>query len=150
MRTGVFFCQLDDQWKIDIDAIAKYSANLPDVETVLNLGINPKLKADSLSDKIKSSHLDRVVVAGDLPGFYKPVFTKAMADAGGDVDEVRLASFQEHGAKNGKTLDRAKAIVACATFGVPFSLAAIPGGNPVNHATLVIGAGIAGIQAYKF
>jgi heterodisulfide reductase subunit A len=32
-------------------------------------------------------------------------------------------------------------------MGVPFSLAAIPGGNPVNHATLVIGAGIAGIQA---
>ena len=40
-------------------------------------------------------------------------------------------------------------IVACATMGVPFSLAAVPGGNPVNHSTLVIGAGIAGIQAVE-
>ena len=43
MRTGVFFCQLDDQWKIDIDAIAKYTANLPEVETVQNLGIQPDI-----------------------------------------------------------------------------------------------------------
>jgi len=147
MRTGVFFCQVDDQWRIDIDAIAKYTANLPEVEAVQNLGIKPQIDLKELSDNIESRNLDRIVIAGDLPGFYKPIFTKAMAKIGGNTDEVRLASFQEHGAKNGHTLDRAKAIVACATMGVPFSLAAVPGGNPVNHSTLVIGAGIAGIQA---
>jgi heterodisulfide reductase subunit A len=147
MRTGVFFCQVDEHWSIDIDAIAKYTLNLPEVESVQNLGINPDIDLDKLSNSIKSRNLERIVVAGDLPGYFKPVFTKAMAKSGGNTKEVRLASFQEHGAKNGHTLDRAKAIVACATMGVPFSLAAIPGGNPVNHATLVIGAGIAGIQA---
>ncbi len=147
MRTGVFFCQVDDQSKIDIDAIAKYALNLPEVESVQNLGINPEIDVINLSDSIKSRNLERIVVAGDLPGFFKPVFTKAMAKSGGNTSEVRLASFQEHGVKNGHTLDRAKAIVACATMGVPFSLAAVPGGNPVNHSTLVIGAGIAGIQA---
>lgn len=147
MRTGVFFCQLDDQWITDIDAIAKYSANLPDVETVQNLGVMPLLDYETLSEKISSRNLDRIVIAGDVPGYFKPVFTKAMASAGGNVDEVRLASFMEHGAKNGNSMDRAKAIVACATIGIPFSLAAVPGGNPVNHSTMVIGAGIAGIQA---
>lgn len=147
MRTGVFFCQLDDQWNTDIDAIAKYSANLPDVETVQNFGVMPLLDYEALSEKISAGNLDRVVIAGDLPGYFKPVFTKAMATSGGNVNEVRLASFQEHGAKNGSSMDRAKAIVACATIGIPFSLAAVPGGNPVNHSTLVIGAGIAGIQA---
>jgi len=147
MRTGVFFCQVDDQWKIDIDAIAKYSANLPEVEMVKNLGIKPRLNVETLIETINSRKLERLVIAGDMPGYYKPVFTKAMAKTGGNVDEVRLASFQEHGAKNGQSLDRAKAIIACATMAVPFSLAAVPGGNPVNHSTLVIGAGIAGIQA---
>jgi len=147
MRTGVFFCQSDDQWDSKIDAIAKYSANLPEVETVQNMGVNPRLNIENLSEQIKSRNLERVVIAGDMPGYYKPAFTKAMASTGGNVDEVRLASFQEHGATNGNTLDRAKAIVACATFGVPFSLAAVPGGNPVNPSTMVIGAGIAGIQA---
>ncbi|MFC2124659.1 FAD-dependent oxidoreductase [Bacteroidota bacterium] len=147
MRTGVFFCQLNDQCNGNFDAIEKYTANLPEVETVRNLGVKPRLDEKRLSKLLQASNLDRVVIAGDLPGYYKPIFTKAVANIGGNTDEVRLASFQEHGAKNGFSLDRAKAIVACATMGVPFSLAAVPGGNPVNHATLVIGAGIAGIQA---
>ncbi|MCG8306327.1 MAG: CoB--CoM heterodisulfide reductase iron-sulfur subunit A family protein [Cytophagales bacterium] len=147
MRTGVYFCQVDDQSQTDIDAIAKYSANLPEVETVQNLGLRPDISAENLSEHLKTNLLDRVVIAGDMPGYFKPVFTKAMALSGGDLDEIRLASFREHGIQNGNSLDRAKAIVACAAYGVPFSLAAVPGGNPVNHATLVIGAGIAGIQA---
>jgi heterodisulfide reductase subunit A len=147
MRTGVFFCQLDNQWNTDIDAIAKYSANLPDVETVQNLGVMPLLDYETLSEKITSGNLERVVIAGDVPGYFKPVFTKAMASSGKNTNEVRLASFQEHGVKNGNNMDRAKAIVACAYFGIPFSLAAVPGGNPVNQSTLVIGAGIAGIQS---
>jgi len=82
-----------------------------------------------------------------MPGYYKPVFTKAMALTGGNTDEIRLASFMEHGARGENAMDRAKAIVACATMGVPFSLVAVPSGNPVNHATLIIGGGIAGIQS---
>ena len=147
MRTGVFFCQTVDNRNLNIDAIAKYSANLPDVETVQILRLKPPPGIDFITDQIKSHNLDRIVIAGDMPGYYKPVFTRAMAMAGGNTDEIRLASFQEHGAKGENAMDRAKAIVACATMGVPFPLAAVPGGNPVNHATLIIGGGIAGIQS---
>jgi len=147
MRIGVFFCQTDDNRCLNIDAIAKYSANLPDVETVQILRLKPLPSLIFLSDQIKTHNLDRIVIAGDIPGYYKPVFTRAMALAGGNTDEIRLASFQEHGARGENAMDRAKAIVACTTMGIPFSLAAIPGGNPVNHATLIIGGGIAGIQS---
>lgn len=147
MRTGVFFCQAQDNRNLNIDAIAKYSANLPEVETVQILRLKPLPDVKFISDQIRSNNLERIVLAGDMPGYYKPVFTKAMAIAGGSTDEIRLASFQEHGAKGENSMDRAKAIVACATMGIPFSLAAIPGGNPVNHSTLIIGGGIAGIQS---
>jgi heterodisulfide reductase subunit A len=147
MRTGVFFCQMDNSRNLNIDAIAKYSANLPDVETVQILGIKPHTDVNVLSGQIKSDKLERIVIAGDMPGYFKPVFTKAMAIAGGNTDEIRLASFQEHGARGEYAMDRAKAIIACATMGVPFPLVAVTGGNPVNHATLIIGGGIAGIQA---
>ena len=147
MRTGVFFCLVDVNLTMDIDAIAKYSANLPEVETVEILGAKANMDISSICDKIVIESLERIVIAGDMPGYFKPFFTKAMSLCGCDVNEIYLASFQEHGAKKGQNLDRAKAIVACATAGVPFSLAAIPAGNPVNHATLIIGAGIAGIQA---
>jgi heterodisulfide reductase subunit A len=147
MRTGVFFCQMEDSRNLNIDAIAKYSANLPEVETVQILGVKPHPEVKILCEQIKSNNLGRIVIAGDMPGYFKPVFTKAMAMTGGNTDEIRLASFQEHGARGENAMDRAKAIVACATMGVPFSLVAVPGGNPVNHSTLVIGGGIAGIQS---
>lgn len=147
MRTGVFFCQTADNRNLNIDAIAKYSANLPDVETVQILRLKPLPDLVFLREQITTHKLGRIVIAGDIPGYYKPVFTRAMAMAGGNTDEIHLASFQEHGAKGENAMDRAKAIVACATMGVPFPLAAIPGGNPVNHATLIIGGGIAGIQS---
>jgi heterodisulfide reductase subunit A len=147
MRTGVFFCQTGDNMNLNIDAIAKYSANLPEVETVQILRLKPLPDVNFLRDQITKYNLGRVVIAGDIPGYYKPVFTRAMAMTVGNTDEIRLASFQEHGARGENAMDRAKAIVACATMGVPFPLAAVPGGNPVNHATLIVGGGIAGIQS---
>jgi len=147
MRTGVFFCQGEERKGINIDSVAKYSANLPDVETVQILKTSPPPDIGYLAGQIKALSLGRVVIAGDFPGYFKPVFTRAMALAGGNTSEVRLASFKEHGARGENAMDRAKAIVACAVMGVPFPLAAVPGGNPVNHATLIIGGGIAGIQA---
>jgi len=147
MRTGIFFCQAQDNMNLNIDSIAKYSANLPEVETVQILRPKPLPGIDFIRGQIKSNRLERIVLAGDMPGYFKPVFTKAVALTGGNTDEIRLASFQEHGAKGENAMDRAKAIVACAVMGIPFSLAAVPGGNPVNHATLIIGGGIAGIQS---
>jgi heterodisulfide reductase subunit A2 len=147
MRTGIFFCQTEDDKKLNIDAIAKYSANLPDVEMVQILESKHLPEVKTICEQINSGLLERVVIAGEMPGYYKPVFTKAMAISGGNTNEVRLASFQEHGARGENAMDRAKAIVACATMGVPFPLATVPSGNPVNHSTLIIGGGIAGIQA---
>src|SRR4030066_217439 len=147
MRTGVFFCQMEDSRNLNNNPLEKYTANLPEGETVQILGLKPHPDLKALCEQIQSNNLERIVIAGDMPGYFKPVFTKAMAMTGGNTDEVRLASFQEHGARGENAMDRAKAIVACATMGVPFPLAAIPDGNPVNHATLIIGGGIAGIQS---
>ena len=147
MRTGVFICQTETNRDLNVDSIAKYSANLPDVETVQVLNVKPPPKIEFLCQQIRSFDLNRMVIAGDMPGYFKPEFTKAMAITERNTDEVRLASFQEHGARGVNAMDRAKAVIACATMGVPFSLVAIPSGNPVNHNTLIIGGGIAGIQA---
>ena len=147
MRIGIFFCLAGTDKNLNIDAVAKYSANLPGVELVKVLGIRPRLNSMELCKELKDNHIQRVIIAGDMPGYFKPVFTKAMALAGYNPHEVRLASFREHGATDQDSNDRAKAIVACATRAVPFSLAAIPKETPVHPATLIIGGGVAGIQA---
>ncbi len=149
MRIGVYECRAGggDGDGVNLESVARYVANLPQVEVVRQLGVMPKLDPKALADEIVAERLDRIVIAGDSPGFFKPAFTRAMALAGGEPDEVRLASFREHAAGGEGATERAKAIAACAVYGVPFTLAARPKDTKWSAATLVIGGGIAGIQA---
>jgi heterodisulfide reductase subunit A2 len=147
MRTAVYFCQVERADGLDIDAVAKYASNLPDVESVQIVSFGSRLNPDSLAEALMRSRIERIVIAGDQPGYHKPIFTRSMALAGQDPTEVRLASFRAHHALSQDSLERAKAIVACATMAVPYALAAVPAETPVHPATLIIGGGVAGIQA---
>ena len=85
------------------------------------------------------------MLAADHPGFYKAAFSRALVLAGGDGEQVRLASFAERG--DGASTERAKALVACAVQSLPFDLVREAAPASFNSATLVIGGGVAGIQA---
>jgi len=149
MRIGVYLSEngTADAAAVDLHSVFNYANNLPGVEHVVVLGPQVKLLPDVLAAEIKRNRLDRVVIAGDSPGYFKPAFTRAMAAVGGDPSEVRLASFREHGAGGGDATVRAKSILACAVLGVPFALAAQPDTSAVRPGTLIIGGGVAGIQA---
>jgi heterodisulfide reductase subunit A len=84
------------------------------------------------------------VLASEHPGFFKAAFSRALTLAGGDGAQVRLASFGERGSIS---TDRAKAVVARAVEDVPFDSTPASVAASLNTATLVIGGGIAGIQA---
>ena len=149
MRTGVYLCQTGtgDLDAVNVHSVAHYAENLPDVEVVRDFGVLPKLDIAALTSELRRDDIQRVVIAGDSPGFFKPAFTRAMALAGGDPNEVRLASFREFGASHGIATARAKSVLACAVLGVPYPLAAVPDTTAVHPATLIIGGGVAGIQA---
>lgn len=147
--TGIFISaqQNGNADGVSISAIKSYSKNLPGVSIVWDTESFPLLESKKIAEKIKESRIDRLVIAGDMPGFLKNVFSKAMALAGKKPQDVILAGFMEHGAHCSADTDRAKAIVACAVYDVPFEMAAAPDEADVNPDTLVIGGGIAGIQA---
>ncbi|MEK7705450.1 MAG: FAD-dependent oxidoreductase, partial [Myxococcota bacterium] len=147
MRVGVYIGQVLSIGRMNLQAIADYAANLPHVARVRIIGFRPQLDPQHLADEIRAERFERIVLAADSPGYFKPAFTRALALAGGNPTEVRLASFREHGAGSTTDTERAKAVVACAVNGVPFPLVAIPKQTSVQHATLVVGAGVAGIQA---
>ncbi len=132
---------------IDLLAVTEYAKNLPNVTRVQLLKDPVKLDPLILAEDFKKSGITRIVIAGNSPGYFKPAFTRAMAEAGANPDDVRLASFKEFSIGLEGQTERAKAILACAVYGVPFGLAAVPESLPVNPATLIIGGGIAGIQA---
>jgi len=147
VKTALFFCQVEDGGGVNVASVAKYAANLPDVERVEQLGVRPVIDPEAVGAQLRAAGVGRVVIAGDQPGFFKPAFTRAMELAKADPAQVWLASFApvREGAEVGN--ERAKAAVACACRGVPFHLAASPATTPVQPATLVIGGGVAGIQA---
>ena len=112
MRIGVYFCRVgvETSGGANLESVAHYTANLPQVESVRSLGLLPRIDPEAIADEIVADRLDRIVIAGDSPGFFKPAFTRAMSLAGREPDEVRLASFREHGASGDGATERAKAI----------------------------------------
>ena len=149
IRIGVYFATRATGSKstLDFKALADYAAALPQVVVVKNLGAVTALDPVALGRELAAGKLDAVVLAAPSPGYFKTAFTRAMALAGADPEAIRLASFREHGEGSGVPTERAKAILACAVLNVPFGMAAVPEATSMTEATLVVGAGIAGIQA---
>ncbi|HWR33020.1 MAG TPA: CoB--CoM heterodisulfide reductase iron-sulfur subunit A family protein, partial [Chitinophagaceae bacterium] len=132
---------------INSPEVIAYAANLPGVSTIWLPSDISLTDAEQVAREIKKNNLKRIVIAGNNAGMHKSFFSRAMVLAGNNPEDVILASFLEYGASHKSDVERAKAIVACAVYGVPFEMAAVPEELPVNPNTLVIGGGIAGIQA---
>ncbi len=149
LRTGVYICQagIGGANDVDLKKVVRYAESLPNVIKVGILGENPRLDPVVLAQEIRNDEIERIVVAGDSSGYFKPAFTCAMVQAGGDPGNVLVASFLGNGASGLNSTERAKGVVACSVYGVPFGLAAVPQYAAVHPDTLVIGGGVGGIQA---
>ena len=84
MKIGVYVCRAGGETDdgVNYESVVHYAANLPQVEVVRSMGVMPKLDPEALADEIAAEGLERIVIGGDSPGFFKPAFTRAMALAG--------------------------------------------------------------------
>ena len=149
-RIGVYFlhARAESSSNEYFKSMAEYASHLPDVIVVRTIEVSSAIDPAAMAIELRKKKLNTVVLAAEHPGFYKPAFSRALALAGGDGEQVRLASFGERG--DGLTTDRARAVLASAVQGVPFTVDAAtncPAAASFNTATLVIGGGVAGIQA---
>ena len=143
--TGVFLAfNLSDLNGIDPMELGEYVKKIPGIRKVWISGeeLNPDPR--KILTEINEHKLKRIILAGYEPGMYKSAFSYAMNEAGLDIRDVGLASFSEYAVK---TIDEAKAVLYCTIFGIPYPEARKNGSAIVLSETLVIGAGIAGIQA---
>jgi heterodisulfide reductase subunit A len=146
--TGIYFYNPNGHSAtVNYSEIAEYVKKNPDVSVVWNSQDISLSDNNKVVEKIKKDNLKRIIVAGDMPGMVKSYFTKAMVAAGNKPEDVFVASFREFGAIRPSDTERAKAIMACAIEGVSFDTAATTEEISLNPDTLVIGGGIAGIQA---
>jgi heterodisulfide reductase subunit A len=104
-----------------------------------------------IRDSIKEDRLDRVVVACCSPTLHETTFRKAGEEAGLNYYQTEIANIREQcawvTADRDEATDKAEDIVRLTVARATHDEALVPVGVAVNRRALVIGAGIAGIQA---
>jgi heterodisulfide reductase subunit A len=154
-RIGVFVCQcgMNIAGSLDCDDVTEYAKSLPDVAFA---GKNRYTCSDPGQEEIKKAikehNLDRVVVASCTPRMHEPTFRKTVEDAGLNPYLLEMANIREQCswvhlhdrvAATAKARDLVKMAVARARQLQPQTETVVP----VKQAAMVIGGGIAGMQA---
>lgn len=145
---GFFLYNIQDSvdGPIDYSALARYAGSFPGIAKTWFYS-DFFWNEESVRKKIENHNLGRIILAGSLPGTVKGIFSKALKGSGRDPQSLVLVSFNKYGIRTGNDIERAKALILCAIKNIPYEIAAVPEEVPVHPATLIIGAGIAGIQA---
>jgi heterodisulfide reductase subunit A len=155
MKIGVFLCTCGDTLTntLDTTALASFSETLPDVvhvDTRTDWCQSDALK--HLTETIVSKQLDRIVIAACSPQLFGPRFSEAASAAGYTDGQVAFANLREHCAwvhkddPKGATA-KAKRLLRTAVFRVAAQSPVPTKTFPVTQEVLVLGAGVAGIQA---
>jgi len=154
-RIGVFVCDCGTNiaGSVDTEEVREYAEALPDVIVSVR---NRYTCADPGQQEIKrvvvEKKLNRVVVASCSPRLHEPTFRSCVTDAGLNPYLMEMANIREHcswvhtqdrAAATVKAKDIVKAAVARARWLYPQDEEQLP----VTDAALVIGGGVAGIQA---
>jgi heterodisulfide reductase subunit A len=155
LRIGVFVCDcgLNIAGAVDTAAVTEYAETLPDVVCVVR---NKYTCADpgqnEIKDAVREHKLNRVVVASCTPRQHEPTFRQCVHEAGLNPYLMEMANLREHcswvhpGDWDGATA-KAKDLVASAVARARFLQEQEELAVPVTSRALVIGGGVAGIEA---
>ncbi len=154
-RIGVFVCQcgLNIAGFVDTEEVRRYAAGLPGVVfAVVNRYTCSEPGQVEIKKAIREQKLDRVVVASCSPRLHEPTFRACVADAGLNPYLFEMANIREqcswvHSRDRQAATEKAKDLVGMAVARARLLQPQEESLIPVTDAALVIGAGIAGIQA---
>lgn len=155
LRIGVFVCDcgMNIAGTVDTAEVARFARELPGVAAVVR---NRYTCADPGQKEIRKAiaehHLNRVVVASCTPKIHEPTFRKCVAAAGLNPYLLEMANLREHcswvhqrdgAGATAKAEDLVRSAVARAAHLQPQDEKTFP----VTNAAMVIGGGVAGIEA---
>ena len=102
---------------------------------------------NKISKAIIKHPVDQLIIAGDMTGLLKDTFKEAMIEAGRKCDDIVLLSFRKFGLTRASDTPLATALLKGAIAGLAPETAILTPQKELIQDTLVIGGGIAGIQA---
>jgi heterodisulfide reductase subunit A len=155
LRIGVFVCDcgLNIAGAVDTEAVTAYAATLPDVVCAMrNRYTCAEPGQNEIRTAVREHKLNRVVVASCTPRQHEPTFRQCVLEAGLNPYLMEMANLREHcswvhpGEREGATR-KARDLVASAVARARFLQPQEETSVPVTRAVLVIGGGVAGIEA---
>jgi len=153
-KIGVYVCHCGANIAntVDVAQVTEYAKGLPCVVIARDYKFMCSDPGqDLIRNDIKEQGLNRVVVASCSPRLHEPTFRRTVASVGLNPYLFEMANIREQCAwvhqDKGKATEKAKALVNAAVRRVFYHEPLETKEVSVNPCTLVVGAGIAGIQA---
>lgn len=154
-RIGVYVCHcgLNIAGVVDVEGVAEYARRLPNVKvardkTYLCSDAGQKM----IREDIKQNKLDRIVVASCSPRMHEETFRKAIGEAGLNPYLLDMINIREqdswcHSKEPEEATEKAKALIQMAVTRAARLEPLKRGVVKAHRRVLVVGGGIAGIQA---
>jgi heterodisulfide reductase subunit A len=155
IRVGVFVCEcgLNIAGTVECEDVAKFAEALPDVVfSDFQKYSCSEPGQQTVKDAIAEHNLNRVVVASCSPKMHEPTFRAAVKEAGLNPYLMEMANLREHCSwvhinEPEKATKKAMDLVAMAVSRARLLEPQTETKVPVIQKTMVIGGGVAGIQA---
>ncbi len=151
-RIGVFICHCGTNiaGTVNIDEVREFVSGLPGVVSAVDYKFTCSEPGQlQIKETVEKERLNRVVVAACSPRMHEITFRKAIAEVGLNPYLLQIANIREQCSwvhKDGTT-EKAKALIHAAVQRANLLEALERKEVPVTPSVLIIGAGIAGIQA---
>jgi len=153
-RIGVYICHCGSNiaGTVDVEEIVRFAQGLDGVVTARDYKFMCSDPGQELIKKdIKGLGLNRVVVAACSPTMHEPTFRRACQEAGINPYLFEMANIREHCSwvteDKDEATEKAKALVSAAVRRVYYHEPLETREVTINPNTIVVGGGIAGIQA---
>ncbi|MBW2559161.1 MAG: CoB--CoM heterodisulfide reductase iron-sulfur subunit A family protein [Deltaproteobacteria bacterium] len=153
-RIGVYLCHCGSNiaGMVNIPEVAEFAKELDDVALVRDYRFMCSEPGQELIAKdIREQGLERVVVAACSPLMHEKTFREAVETADLNRYLMQMANVREHcswvTADGSYATEKAKALVAAAVGKAVWLEPLEPKKVPIHPDTLIVGGGIAGIQA---
>jgi heterodisulfide reductase subunit A2 len=151
-RIGVYVCHCGSNIAktVRVKEVAQFASKLPNVAVARDYVFTCSDPGqETIRKDIKELGLTGIVVASCTPNLHEKTFRRAAREAGLNQFLYQQANIREHCSwvhEEGAT-EKAKEIVSAAVSRVQYHVPLFPNEVEINKNTLVVGGGIAGMQA---
>jgi heterodisulfide reductase subunit A len=153
-KIGVYVCEcgINISATVDVAEVVRFASGLPNVAVARDYKyMCSEPGQEMIQNDIRELGINRVVVASCTPRMHEPTFQAAIAEAGLNPYYFEMANIREHDSwitkDVEKATEKAKRLVSAAVARVAWQEALESREESVTQAALVVGGGIAGIQA---